>query len=181
MAPPTVPPAVIVVADRRRKGRPLSHLVLKDLSPERFDLAYPLARGVAPDLTLPAWRRYLKTLRQDAGSGLLAVENQRGVLLGLAVYRLRRDLADGLCLDSDPVAIFDLVGGAAVAATLAEALERRAGELGADALHTHLLGAQPSGGFPGALPGGGPLHRAFAAQGHRPEATRLCKRLTPLS
>ena len=62
------------------------------------------------------------------------------------------------------------VGGSAVAATLAEALERRAGELGCATLHTHLLGDRIARAAD-------PLHRAFAAQGHRAEATRLCKRL----
>lgn len=149
----------------------LSHLVLKELTPQRFDQAYPLARAIAPALTLPAWRRYLRDLRHDPGSGLLAVENPRGVLLGLAVYRLRHDLAEGLCLDSDPVVIFDLVGGGAVAAILAEALERRAAELGAQSLHTHLVSANTAT----------TLERAFAAQGHWPEATRLCKRLARAS
>ena len=151
------------------KGTPVSHLVLRELTPQRFDQAFPLARAVAPRLTLAAWRHYLLALREDGG-GLLAVENQRGVLLGLAAYRLRRDLADGLCLESDPVVVFDLVGGSAVAATLAEALERRAGELGCATLHTHLLGDRIARAAD-------PLHRAFAAQGHRAEATRLCKRL----
>ena len=152
------------------EGTSVSHLLLRELTPQRFDQAFPLARAVAPRLTLGAWRRYLRDLKKDPGGGLLAVENPRGVLLGLAIYRVRRDLADGLCLDSDPVVVFDLVGGGAVAATLAKALERRAAELGCGSLHTHLLGDSESRA-------GDPLHRAFAAQGHRAEATRLCKRL----
>ncbi len=143
----------------------MSHLVVRDLTPQRFDQAFPLAKAAAPRLTLAAWRRYLKDL--GAGDGVLAVENQRGVLLGLAVYRRRGDLASGCCLDIDPVVVFDLVGGSAIAACLAEALERRAEELGCGSLHTHLLAERDEG----------PLHRAFAAQGHRADATRFCKQL----
>ncbi len=149
----------------------MPHLLVRDLAPGRFDQAFPLARAANPQLTLAAWRHFLRALKAEGG-GVLAVQNRRGVLLGIAVYRLRPSLTEGPCLDSDPVVVFDLVGGAAIAQRLVAALESRATDLGCSSLTTHLLTA------PGA-PGETPLHRAFALQGHRVEATRLCKRLAP--
>lgn len=155
----------------------MSHLSVRELSPHRFDQAFPLARAVLPCLTLEAWRGYLGVIRRQARAGLLAVENERGVLLGLAGYRWQQDPQHGACLDCDPVVVFELVAGERVAQALIEALERQARHLGCDSLHTTI--ALPSGvGLADPLPDTA-LLRSFSRQGHRIEATRLCKKLEP--
>lgn len=155
----------------------MSHLVVRDLTdwaaaeagaaPAEVERALPLLRTLAPALSLAAWCDYLRHLRLEEGGGLLVVQNAAGTLLGLAVYRQRLDLAEGLCLDSEPILVFDLLGARSVAASLAEGLERRARELGCRALHASLPADAEQ-----------PLRRAFAGQGHRLEAARLCKRVT---
>ncbi len=149
----------------------MSHLLVRELTEGDFapgaERALPLLQTLAPGLSPAAWRDYLARLWQDGQGGLLAVQNAGGTLLGLALYRLREDLAEGLCLDSDHVLVFDLVGARAVAVRLADALERRARALGCKALHTSLPADAEE-----------PLRRAFAGQGHRVEAARLCKRMT---
>lgn len=153
----------------------MSHLVVRELSPHRFDLAFPLARAVLPCLTLEAWRGYLAGIRRQARAGLLAVENERGVLLGLAAYRQAQDPQHGICLDCDPVVVFELVAGDRVAQALIDALERQARHFGCDSLHSTI--ALPGGvGLGRTLPDTA-LLRSFSRQGHQIEATRLCKKL----
>lgn len=150
----------------------MSHLTIRELPPQRFDQAFLLARAIEPCLTPAGWRHYLEALRRQEQGGLLAVENERGVLLAFAAYRPRETLSGGPCLECDPVAVFELVGGGPVARALAGALERRAEELHCQSLHIHLLGGLDRLAET-------PLLRSFRERGHRIEATRLCKRLPP--
>lgn len=149
----------------------MSHLIIRELTPQRFDQALLLAKAVEPRLTPASWQHYLKSLQQQEHGGLLGVENERGVLLAFAAYRPRDTLSGEACLECDPVVVFDLVGGGPVAKALAGALERRAQELHCQSLHIHLLGGLDRLSET-------PLLRSFRERGHRIEATRLCKRLT---
>ncbi|MEO1193822.1 MAG: hypothetical protein AAFY02_18850 [Pseudomonadota bacterium] len=112
----------------------LSGLNVIELTVCRFDQALPLARTALPDLTLPEWRRFLFSHLQQPGSGVLAVENPRGVLLACAAYTLRKDLRHGCYLAADPVIIMDLVGATAVAKALEQGLEAEAQKQGCGAL-----------------------------------------------
>ncbi len=153
----------------------LSHLIVRELPAARFDQAYPLARGTLPGLTLEGWRTFLAALLCQDRAGLLAVENRRGVLFGLAAYRQVPDPQHGPCLDCDPVVVFELLGAERIAEALIVALERQARRFGCERLHSTIVMPAALGG-PGSLPDT-PLLRSFSLLGHRIEATRLCKTL----
>ena len=98
----------------------------------------------------------------------MGVENRRQVLLGLAAWHRGLDIEHGVCLISDFVAVFDLIGGIAVATRLVDALEDRARALGCRSLQVHVVGD------PAEL-AETPLVSSLLARDHRVEGTRLCK------
>ncbi|GAB5470733.1 MAG: hypothetical protein Kilf2KO_37630 [Rhodospirillales bacterium] len=117
---------------------PASSLAISDLSVCRFDQAYPLAKTALPNLGLAAWRSFLFAHLEQADSGLIAVENPRGVLLACAAYLARSDLRRGRYLEVDPVIVMDLVGAGAVAKALEEGLQHHAHRYGCSSMALQL-------------------------------------------
>lgn len=79
-----------------------------------------------PHLTLEEWEGFLSDhLKQDA-SGLVTVENSRGIMLAFAAFCVRPDVQHRRCLVVDPVVVMDLVGSKMVAQLLDEHLQLEA-------------------------------------------------------
>lgn len=93
--------------------------------------AFPLARLAVGQLTLATWLRFARAMgvrpahRKSAApkKGLLAVEDQRGLIQALCSFAVRPDLRVGWRLDVDNFVAVDLVDDAEPAAVLVEAIE----------------------------------------------------------
>ena len=146
-------------------------LRLSQLTGDRIDLAFPLAKSSCVGLTLLAWRRWAKTTLRQADKGILTVENLTGVLMGLSAYRLYDDLLEGRTLELGPVMLADLVGGTQIADALIEGAERLALRERCSSLHSLLPGQLQASAD-------ATLMARFHRAGHRQDGVRLCKRFT---
>ena len=99
-------------------------ITVRALLHEEIDQALPLACAIRKDLSLSEWRQYcLANMRSEDGrSGVLAAVNDRGYILGLAFYEVKRDLARGRVVVADPFVAVSLYGRDRAAGALLEAL-----------------------------------------------------------
>jgi len=71
------------------------------LNPEKIDQAYGLVRSAAPQISLESWRDFAKSVispSEAPESGILTVEDEREIILGLVGYVIDRDLEYGQTL-----------------------------------------------------------------------------------
>lgn len=99
------------------------------LNSDNVALAYPLIRLQFPGLSFEDWQDFALDRINRRGreeSGILTVEEPRGYVLGLLVYRIGRSLAQGRTLVVEDVIALDIFrsGTEAVASTLIENIER---------------------------------------------------------
>lgn len=149
----------------------MRHLRLVPLSPDRIAQAYPLVQVVRPALSLEAWRRYARAILEDTegGSGIATLQDPRGLIAGLFVYRIGADPGHGRTLVAEDFVALDIVNPETVAQSLADALEAVANEHGCSAVHTTI---SCRGGA-----GTRCLMELMGDLGHHLEAFHLCKRL----
>ncbi len=91
-----------------------------------------------PQLSLEEWEGFLRDHLQQESSGLLTVENSRGIMLAFAAYCVRPDIQLRRCLVADPVIIMDLVGAKMVAELLDQHLQVEAARLNCSGLRLQL-------------------------------------------
>jgi hypothetical protein len=99
--------------------------------------AFPLARLAVGHLTLATWQRFaramgvLPTHRKTAApkKGLLAVEDQRGLIQALCSFAVHPDLRAGRRLDIENFVAVDLIDNAGPSAVLVKAIEALARSL----------------------------------------------------
>ncbi|MEQ8652005.1 MAG: hypothetical protein RIC87_06035 [Kiloniellales bacterium] len=113
-------------------------LFVRSLDQSRFALAHPLAKTAIPDLSLTEWQRFLDEHLKQPASGIVTVENSRGIMLACAAYCVRPDLQHGQSLMVDPLIVMDLVGSKMVAQLLDQHLQWLARELRCAGLHLQL-------------------------------------------
>ncbi len=88
--------------------------IVKHLSVDRVDQAYPLLQSASGDLTLEKWRSYAATrtapggLIPDGGGGVISVESDQGYIHGLFDYRIDVDLHCGRTLVCANIVALDL-------------------------------------------------------------------------
>jgi hypothetical protein len=151
----------------------LRQLTLKNLTADEVAQAYPLIRTSFPEVTLEAWRRFVDALvrpQSPPRGGFLTVLCEQGYIAGLCSYRIEPDLLHGQVLAVDLFVAYDLFDRSAIAAALAEGLERTARDNGCQAVHTHLIDRGRGGSRSG-------LVDALTRQGHEVEFVGLCKSL----
>ncbi len=144
------------------------------LTPERVFLAYPLVRSALPAVTLEDWTAFAEDFlpgdRRPSSTGILTVENESGVIIGLVAYECRRDLEQGKVLIVDRLLAFELLDRRGVAELIVEAIEAEADRQGCRAIHTCLPvveGRQRPGW----------LVALLQARGHDVASMSLCKRV----
>ncbi len=113
-------------------------LFVRSLEETRFHLAHPLAKTAMPSLTLIEWQRFLSDHLEQNSSGIVTVENSRGIMLACAAYCVRPDLQHGHSLVVDPLIVMDLVGSKMVAQLLDQHLQWLARGLKCAGLHLQL-------------------------------------------
>lgn len=89
-------------------------------------MAFPVVQTAFPHLTLGSWQDFAQEMTADKSprdNGILEVENDRGVILGLSAFRLMRDLQHGSILTADNLIAVDIVNRESVARALIDALE----------------------------------------------------------
>lgn len=156
----------------------MRELRLVPLTPERVDQAYPLIQAVYPGVTPEGWHAYARRILDRGGAeeggaaeegGIATLQDPRGLIAGLFVYRIRRDLDHGRTLVADDVVALDIVRPDAVAEHLADALEEVARQHGCHAVHTAVACGREADDHP--------LVSPMRALGHRVERLQLCKPL----
>ncbi len=88
--------------------------IVKHLSVDRVDQAYPLLQSATGDLSLEKWRSYAATrsvpggVIPDGGGGVVCVEKSQGYIHGLFDYRIDVDLHCGRTLVCANIVALDL-------------------------------------------------------------------------
>ena len=90
--------------------------------------ALPLVQLTWPEIDLPAWLDFARGIGEEGG-GLLALKEPDDYLCGVAAYRRQAGL-DGAVLSVPLFTVADLVNRAALAQTLADAVEQLGRQLG---------------------------------------------------
>jgi hypothetical protein len=106
---------------------------------ERVQQAFPVIQTVMPDLTLGRWSEfaseYLEPDRQvRQPHGIIAAENESGLIIGLAAYRRGADLRQGVVLIAEHLIAVDLLVCQPIILRLTEALEQIAADIGCSAI-----------------------------------------------
>lgn len=141
------------------------------LAPADIAPAFPLEQAAFPGLEFGEWRMFAARLfgeAEGARSGAVGLRNEAGYLCGLLIYRAERHLRHGKVLSVDLFTALDVTGEAAAANALLTAAEAKASELGCDATHILIDGAQRC------------LAETVAKAGHRSEAKLFCKQLAAM-
>lgn len=107
--------------------------------------AFPLARLAVGHLTLATWQRFARAMgvrpthRKTVApkKGLLAVEDQRGLIQALCSFAVQPDLQAGCRLDIDNFVAIDLIDNAEPSAVLVQAIEALAQSLDCTDLVIH--------------------------------------------
>ena len=152
------------------------HFIAKQLTPDRVDDAFPIARAAVPGLTLERWRAFagesVAVADRAAPPGIMVVENDRGYIQGLCTYRLQHDMRHGTILTVDDLVALDLVDDGQIVSTLVDALEARARAFGCSAIRLHVAeDAQ-------ARPNSPVLYELLKRTGHAVDAVRMVKPVT---
>lgn len=106
------------------------------LSPAQADLAYPLIRAVAPEISADGWHDYVQ--RRYRSGGLLGLSDSRGEIVGVLSYRLGERMRHGLVMALDDFFTFELSQAAPGRRTLLEGAEALARDLGCTGLELRL-------------------------------------------
>jgi hypothetical protein len=109
------------------------------LTSERVQQAFPVIQTVMPDLTLDCWsgfaNEYLEPDRQvRQPHGIIAAENESGLIIGLAAYRRGADLRQGAVLIAEHLIAVDLLACQPIILRLTEALEQIAADSNCSAI-----------------------------------------------
>jgi hypothetical protein len=131
------------------------------LAPEQTAVVFPLVHAAIPEITLDAWRGFLRA--QGEGAGALGLRNEAGYICGLLLFRAEHDLRHGRLLAINLFIALDLVNEEEAASALLHAAEAKARELGCAATHIRVDAAQKS------------LAQRFSAAGYRNEADLFCR------
>jgi hypothetical protein len=161
----------------REPGR---DVVIRSLTPQRVDQAFPLIQAIAPRIGLEEWRAFAQALlATGAGEaepaaipagGILVAEDGRGYLAGLVAYRVQHDLVQGPILVAEHFVAFDFFERDRIAEALARALEGLATGHRCAAVHTVL----PEGAERGRRAW---LEDMLRLRGHKPHCFALRKAL----
>ena len=148
----------------------MRQLTVRHLGEEHLGKAFTLVQAAAPCISYHSWRRHVRELTDDvanAHGGLLGAEDQRGILAGLASYRLE-DASMALRI-VDFIA-FDLFRREEIARALIKGLESEAYRLDCRAVHFAL-----DGGLTADTPAW--LGSFLASQGLKNDGPIYCKAL----
>lgn len=155
---------------------PVRSFSIHRLAPDRIFLAYPLVRSALPEVSLEGWTAFAGHLVTDqeaeSDGGILTVENESGVIIGLVSYQCREDLELGKVLVVDRLLAYELLDRRGVAELIVEALDAEADRLGCRAIQTCLPvvdGEQRPAWLVALLQG----------QGHHVASVSLCKKVAP--
>lgn len=145
------------------------------MSAEDIDQAYPLIRTLCPSAELEGWRRFARQRLSpdiEVGTGILAVRNEQGCIVGIGAYQITCDLLHGPILLADHFCALDIVDPANVARALEGGIERVARRHGCSAVHTTVASSDGQGDSWLC----GILHE----RGHRVEGLHMCKLIPTL-
>ena len=106
------------------------------LKPEEADLAFPLVRAIAPEVSLNEWLHYVE--RRCREGGLIGLFGADDILIGLFSYRFGERLRHGRVLALDDFVSFELSQPAPARRTLILAAEDLARSFGCSGLEVRV-------------------------------------------
>lgn len=113
-------------------------IVLRPLDHTRIRQAFPLVQSVLPGTTLPRWTSFARSYASEgkgrSASGIMAVENQSGYIVGLFTHEARDELAHGQTLSIGNLLIADFPGREQAMAYVIDIIETMANLRGCDAI-----------------------------------------------
>lgn len=141
------------------------------LTSERVQQAFPVIQTVMPELTLGCWsgfaNEYLEPEQQiRQPHGILAAENESGLIVGLAAYRRGADLRQGTVLVAEHLIAVDLLVCQPIILRLTEKLEQIAADCGCSAIQLVLTEKWDEDSW---------LVRMLLDRGHKVQSLSLCK------
>lgn len=151
----------------------MRQLRLVPLTRDRAAQAYPLIQTVRPSMSLSAWTRYVSDVLDagaDGSGGIATLQDPRGLIAGLFVYRIAHTPDHGRTLVAKDFVALDIVDSTTVLNSLADALEQTARDYDCRAVHTSIACERtppPNG-----------IVELMCRLGHRVEGVHLCKPLT---
>lgn len=146
--------------------------IVSHLTPAEVDQAFALIQLEAPELSLAAWRQFVRSAgggkppsSKPASTGLVAVKDSRGYVAGCCAYRRTRSFRHGAALLVDCFVALDFLHTQGAADHLLRHLEQTAALLGCSAIEITLARQETR------------LIDQFRAEGHALEGVLLCKTL----
>ena len=106
------------------------------LTPEEADVAFPLIRAIAPEVSLDEWLDYVE--RRCREGGLMGLFGLDDILIGLFSYRLGERLRHGRVLALDDFVSFELSQAAPARKALIAAAEDLGRSLGCTGLEVRV-------------------------------------------
>jgi hypothetical protein len=120
----------------------MSHIVrIEPLALDQIELAFPLARIMAAELTLERWRGFARALADSQAPnrhGIMAAWSSAGYLQGMFGYRVTPDLWLGRVLQIDNIIALGVAGGGRTATALVEAARALAASEGCRAVRARV-------------------------------------------
>ena len=145
------------------EGSALRSFLIRPLTPDLIERAFPVVQSALPDLSLDRWRAYAERVAEDPSGGITVALDEQGYVAGLFAFQALPDLRNGLVLAVRDLIAVDLVSPEPVTAALLDAIDSTAARRGC----TLVLMSAPTGDAP--VP---PL---FAAHGYRRDPAQFCK------
>lgn len=102
---------------------------ITEISGDKLRVAYPLVQARYPHLSLDAWLNHARKHVVGNGerrSGVVAIENEQGYIVGLFTYRIGSCLHHGSVLECDNLVAMSLCDKGAISAALLRKIDELA-------------------------------------------------------
>lgn len=114
-------------------------LVAVPLTAEQAVQIFPLARALAPELDLDAWRRFARRRSNEPDvRGIIGIRDTLGYFHALFDYEIRQDVTARPTLEIGLAVALDLLDGASSTTILMNEIDALAARLGCHAVHVRL-------------------------------------------
>lgn len=145
------------------EGSALRSFLIRPLTPDLIERAFPVVQSALPELSLDRWRAYAERIAEDPSGGITVALDEQGYVAGLFAFHALPDLRNGLVLVVRDLIAVDLVNPDPVTAALLGAIDSTAAQRGC------ALVVMSAPADAASLP---PL---FTARGYRRDPAMICK------
>lgn len=109
-----------------RRDAAVRRFVIRPLTADRVEQAFPVVQSALRALPLARWRAYARRLAKSRSAGVLAAFDEQGYIAGLFSFEVDRDLRHGRVLRVRHLVAVDLIDPGPVLGALLQAIEETA-------------------------------------------------------